>query len=101
DDRRRCADPGITADSHALAINNWSIVLDQTLKRLPTQIEAVEGRITSLKIVHNPKRLRIVIEAAEPGQAFVERAFARMAERRMAEIVRQRQCFTEVLVEAK
>ena len=84
-----------------MAINDRSIVLDQTLKRLPSQIEAVEGRIASLKIGHNPKRLRIVIEAAEAGQAFVERAFARMAERRMAEIVRQRQRFAEVLVEAK
>ena len=45
------------------------------------------------------KRLRVVIEAAELPQAFVERALAGVPERRMAEIVGQRQRLGQVLVE--
>ena len=47
------------------------------------------------------KRLGVVIEAAEGGEAGVERALAGMAERRMAEIVGQRQRLGEVFVEAR
>ena len=47
------------------------------------------------------KRLRVVIEAAEGREAFVERALAGMAERRMAEIVGERQRLGEILVETK
>ena len=47
------------------------------------------------------KRLRVVIEAADAGETFVERALAGMAERRVAEIVRQRQRLGEILVEAE
>ena len=42
-----------------------------------------------------------MIEAAEGGEAVIERALAGMAERRMAEIVRKRQRFGEILVEAE
>jgi len=42
-----------------------------------------------------------VVEAAERSEARVKRPLAGMAERRMAEIVRQRQCLGEVLVEIK
>ncbi len=50
---------------------------------------------------HHPQRLRVVVEAAMGGEAFVERPLAGMPERGMAEVVRQRQCFREVLVEAE
>ncbi len=42
-----------------------------------------------------------MVEAAERGQAGVERALPGMAERRMAEIVRQRQRLGEIFVESK
>ena len=45
------------------------------------------------------KRLRVVVEAAERGQAAIERALAGMAERRMAEVVGERQRLGQVLVE--
>ena len=47
------------------------------------------------------KRLRVVIEAAERREALVERALAGVAERRMAEVVGQRQRLGEILVEAE
>ena len=48
---------------------------------------------------HDAQRLRIVVEAAMGLQAVIQRPLAGMAERRMAEVVRQRQRFREVLVE--
>jgi hypothetical protein len=42
-----------------------------------------------------------VIEAAEAAERFVERALAGMPERRMAEVVCQRQRLGEVFVEAE
>ena len=42
-----------------------------------------------------------MVEAAERGEALIERALAGMAERRMAEIVRERQRLGEVFVEAE
>ena len=76
-------------------------MLDQTLERLPAEIEAIEGGIPALKIRHDAQRLRVVIEAPAAGEAFVERTFAGMSKRRMAEIVRERQRFGEVFVQAK
>src|SRR5262249_48408049 len=50
---------------------------------------------------HHPQRLGIVVEPAEPVEAGIERSLARMAERRMAKIMSQRQGFGEILVEAE
>ena len=76
-------------------------MLDQTFQRLPGQIEPVEVRIAPLQIGDDAQRLRVVVEAAVDRQAVVERALAGVAERRMAEIVRQRQRLSQVLVEAE
>ena len=54
-----------------------------------------------LKIRHNAKRLRVVIKSSTAGEAFIESPFARMSERRMAEVMRKRQRFGEVLIEAQ
>ena len=74
-------------------------MLDQAFQRLPGQIEAVEIGVAALQLGDDAQRLRVVVEAAEAAEACVERALAGMAERRMAEIVRQRQRLGEVLVE--
>src|SRR3954463_165801 len=50
---------------------------------------------------HDPQRLGIVVETAMDPQAAVQRALAGVAERRMAEVMRQRQRLGEVLVEAE
>ena len=76
-------------------------MLDQAFQRLPGEIEAVETGIAAFQLGDDAQRLRVVIEAAEPAQGCVERALAGVAERRMAEIVRQRQRLGEVLVEAE
>ncbi len=76
-------------------------MLDQAFQRLPGQIEPVEGGIAALQFGDDAQGLRVVIEAAEAAQAIVERPFTGVAERRMAEIVRQCQRLGEVLVEPK
>ena len=76
-------------------------MLDQPFERFPGQIEAVETRVAAFESGHDPQGLRIVIEAAELGQAGVERALAGMAERRVTEIVGERQRLGEILVETQ
>jgi hypothetical protein len=73
-------------------------VLHQPLQRLPGQIETVKSRIPALQLGDDAQRLRVVIEAAEAADRGLECALAGMAERRMTEIVRQRQRLGEVLV---
>jgi hypothetical protein len=50
---------------------------------------------------HHAQSLGVVVETAVAIEAFIEGAFAGMAERRMAEIVRQRQRLGEVFLEAE
>src|SRR5665647_1763451 len=57
-----------------------------------------EAGIAALQIGDDAQRLGVVVEAAEFAQRLVERALAGVAERRVAEIVRQRQRLGQVLV---
>ena len=74
-------------------------MLDDPLERFPGQVEAVEIRIAMLQQGHDPQRLRVVVEAAIRHRGSIQRPLAGMAERRMAEIMRQRQRLRQVLVE--
>ena len=76
-------------------------MLDQTFKRFPAQVEAVEGSVTPLKVGHDTKGLGVVIEATIISETVVERAFTGMAEGRMAEIVSERQRLGKIFVEAE
>ncbi len=51
---------GIASDRRALAIDERTIVLDQTFKRFPAQVEAVECRIAALEIRHDAQGLRVI-----------------------------------------
>ena len=48
---------------------------------------------------HHPQGLRVVVEAAMDAQARVERPLAGMAERRVAEVVGERQRLGQILIE--
>ena len=74
-------------------------MLDQPLERFPGEIEPVEIGVAALQRGDDPQGLRIVVEAAIGPEHFVERPFADMAERRVAEVMRQRERFGEILVE--
>ncbi len=85
----------------ALPIEQRAVVLDEPLQRLPGEIEAVEGGVAFLQAGHDRERLRVVVEAAEPGKALAERALAGMAERRMPKIMRQRHRFGQIFLETQ
>ena len=74
-------------------------MLDQALQGFPGQVQAIVFRIAALEARDDAQSLGVVIEAAEPGHAFVEGVLAGMAEGRMAEVVRERQRLGKVLVE--
>ena len=54
-----------------------------------------------LKVGDQAQRVRVMVEAAEGFHRLRQRVFARMAERRVAEIVRECQCFGEVFMQAQ
>src|SRR5262249_53558038 len=60
------------------------------LQRLPAQVEAIEQRILPLQPGDDAEALDVVVEASARGHDLVERALARMPERRMPEVVGQR-----------
>ena len=76
-------------------------MLDDAFERFPGQVQPVEVRIAALGRGHGAQGLGVVVEAAEVREAGIERPLARMPERRVAEVVRQRQRLREVLVEAE
>ncbi len=100
-DRRRHAVLAIAAERRAVAVGQRTVVLDQAFERFPGQVQPVEARIAALERGDDAQGLRIVIEAAERQEAGVERALAGMAERRVAEIVGERQRLGEIFVDAQ
>ena len=76
-------------------------MLHHAFERFPGEIESVERRVTPLQQRHDAEGLFVVIEAAERRHAMRERILAGMAERRVAEVVRQRNRLGEILVEVE
>ena len=76
-------------------------MLGEALERLPGEVEAIEGEVLALEVHDDAQALGVVIEAAVVAHGAVERALAGVAERRMAEIVGERERLGEILVEAK
>ena len=65
------------------------------------EVEPVEVGVAALELGDDPQGVAVVVEAAVAGHAGVERVFAGMAERRVAEIVAERDRFGEVVVESE
>ena len=76
-------------------------MLGQAFERFPAQVEAVEAGIWRFEPGHDADGVGVVVEAAGIGQRGVERIFAGMAERRVAEVVGEAECLGQVLVEAE
>ncbi|MGY2936177.1 hypothetical protein ACVWZ6_005779 [Bradyrhizobium sp. GM6.1] len=89
----------ITPGRRTAAIGQRAVVLDDALQRFPGQVEPVEFGIALFQGRNDAERLGVVIEAAKILQAGVQRPLAGVPERRMAEIVGERQGFREVLVQ--
>ena len=74
--------------------------------RMPSRVSNIRFRpgkigVLGLELVDDAQRLQVVLEAAVVAHAFVERVLAGMAERRVAEIVRQADRLGQRLVEAE
>ena len=67
----------------------------------PRKVQADEPGVGRLQEIDNTQRLQIVVEAALVGEAGIERGLAGMAERRMAQIVRQCDRLDEIFVQAE
>jgi hypothetical protein len=99
EDRRRHR--AVAAGRATLAVDQRPVVLDDAFQGLPGEIEPIEGRIPALDRGHDPQRLSVVVEAAEAGEAGIQGPLARMAERRVAEVVGERQGLGKILVQAQ
>ena len=74
-------------------------MLDEAVERLPGQVQAVEIRVVALQLGDQPQTVAVVVEAAEIGEAGVERVLAGVAERSVAEVVAEGDRLGEVLIE--
>src|SRR5688500_1549420 len=73
-------------------------VLQDALASLERQVQTAERRVAVLEVIDDAQRLQVVLEAPEVAHTFVERILAGVAERRVAEIVRETDRLDEVLV---
>src|SRR5437773_9645593 len=66
-------------------------MFDDAFAHFKREIETGKIQVALLEVLDNAKRVQIVIEVpAMLAQQFVQLAFARMAERRMADVVHER-----------
>ena len=81
--------------------DSYVVKAGDTLGAVATSLGVSVEELTRANPNINPQSLRIVIEAAMLRQAFVQRALAGMAERRMTEIMGKSQGLGKVLVQAQ
>ena len=75
-------------------------MLDDALTHLERQVQPGETRVALLETLDDAQRVEVMVEAlAESPHLTIERLFARVRERRVTDIVRQRQRFCEVFVQ--
>ena len=75
-------------------------MLLQTLEHFERQVQTWKIRIRIFEQIHHAHTLPIVIEPAVLAHAFGQHLLARMSKRRVSQIVRKRDCFPEIFVEA-
>ncbi len=78
-----------------------AVMLHRAFERLPGEVQSVEPGIAPFEASEDAQGLIVVREAAMLLHRRIERLLAGMAERRVAEIVRQRQRLGQILVEAE
>ena len=75
-------------------------MLDDPLAHAQRQVQPAMRRIALLKVLDDAQRMQVVVEAQPmPLQALIQRALARVAKRRMPDVVHQRQRLRQVLVQ--
>jgi len=77
-------------------------VLDDAFADFKGEIEAGESEIALLELLHNVERVEVVVKACAVGaEEIVKHVFAGVAERRMADVMDEREGFGEIGVESK
>lgn len=76
-------------------------VQHERLSHLERQIQAGEVRIAFFEFVHAAKAKKIVVEPAMIAEAFIQCRFARVPERRMADVVGQGDDLGEVFIQSQ
>jgi hypothetical protein len=90
-----------SVDTALLSVENGTIVLRQPFQHFKGEVKPVKARIAAFKLGDHPQALGVVIEAAICGERPIEGALTGMAERRMAQIVGERQRLGQILVESE
>ena len=78
-----------------------TLVLPQAFAHLECQVQTWEIRVWPFKQLHRPHTLTIVIEPAVIAHAFGQHFLAGMSERRVPQIMRKRNRFRQILVQAQ
>src|SRR5215469_3560055 len=77
-------------------------MLDDSFAHFKCQVKTVETDIAVLEMLHNAQCVQVMIEAAAMlAHQFVELSFARVPERRVANVVHQRQRLDQFGVEVQ
>src|ERR1022692_526376 len=77
-------------------------VLDDALAHFEGQVQATEGGVALLEVFHDAKSVQVMVEEKAVGaHGCIERLFAGVSERGMAEVVHQGQRFGKIHVEAQ
>ena len=74
-------------------------VFENPFAAFEAEVQTVEVRIVFLEFIDDAQRLQVVFETAEIHHALVEGILARMAERRVSQIMRETDCFGQHFVE--
>ena len=93
-------DVGVRRPARAFA-GERAVVLDHSVEGLAGQVKPVEIRVTFLEPGYDAQRLGVVVETSEGLHRRAQRLLAGMAERRMAEVVGERERLAKVFVEAE
>uniref|UniRef100_A0A0N5A0R2 Phenol hydroxylase n=1 Tax=Parastrongyloides trichosuri TaxID=131310 RepID=A0A0N5A0R2_PARTI len=80
-------------------VRHRTVVLDHALDRLPAQVQAGEAGIAGFQLGYDAEALDVVIKAAERLHLFMQFVLARMAERRVSQIVGQGDRLGQIVVQ--
>ena len=75
-------------------------MLDDPLAHAERKVQSAVVRVTLLEVLNDAQRMEVVVEAQTVAfEALIQCTFARVAERRVADVVDQRQRLREILVQ--
>ena len=98
---RKVPESGRKARDVGVRFHQRTVVLDQAFEHFPREVKSVELRISRFKLRHDTKGLSVVVKAFIVAHAGVELVLSGVSERGMAQIVRERERFGEILVETE